>query len=92
MFPLKCPHCMSEIVIDDLESLLDSSHWLKAQTMALNAYVGKRGESLTFCFTAGCKQVNMTKVDHFECDVCLQSYCTECKVLAFRLSSTTTPT
>ena len=71
MFPLKCPHCMTEIGIDDLESLLEVGQWNKVQTMALNVYVGKHSEIMTYCFTAGCKQINMTKVQHFDCDVCL---------------------
>ena len=92
MFPLKCPHCMVEIVIDDLESLLEPALWNKVLTLALNAFVSKRPDVMAFCFTAGCKQINMTKADHFDCDVCLESYCLECKVALRRHSYSTTPT
>ena len=35
---------------------------------------------MTFCYTAGCRQINMVKKDHIECDVCLGVFCIECKV------------
>lgn len=79
MFPIKCPHCFAEVVIDDLDSILDPTQWAKVLTMATNQYLAKHGEVMTFCFTAGCKQINMIKGDHIECDVCLSTYCLECK-------------
>lgn len=39
LFPLKCPHCLKEIVIDDLEFLLEAPQWIKVQTLSTNQYV-----------------------------------------------------
>ena len=83
LFPLKCPHCFKEIVIDDLEILLDHNHWAKVQTIATNQYVVGKSEIMTFCFNPGCKQVNMIKADSIECDVCLSTFCISCKVHIF---------
>lgn len=90
MFPIKCPHCFKEIVVDDLDCILEPGQWAKVLTMATNQYLAKNAEVMTFCFTAGCKQINMIKSDHIECDVCLASYCIECKVamILFRCAIT----
>ena len=80
MFPIKCPHCMIELTIDDLDSLLDKNSWPKLINMALNQYVGKNAEVMTFCYTAGCKQVNMISLNHIKCDLCAQTHCCECKL------------
>ena len=58
MFPIKCPQCLAELVIDDLNALLTNEMEQKLVTIAVNQYAGKNPEILTFCFTAGCKQVN----------------------------------
>jgi hypothetical protein len=39
MFPLKCPHCSLDIVLDDLECILEANQWAKVQTMAANQFV-----------------------------------------------------
>ena len=80
MFPIKCPHCLTEMVINDLDALLEDSVWPKLISMAVNQFVGKHQESYTFCFTAGCKQISPTMSDHFRCDLCNTAYCLECKV------------
>ena len=80
MFPVKCPQCLAELVIDDLNNLLTEETWRKLISMAINQYAGKNPENITFCFTAGCKQVNLIMGKHFKCDACQTSYCLECKL------------
>ena len=64
MFPIKCPHCFKEVVIDDLDAILEQVHWNKVLTLATNQYLTKHADVMTFCFNAGCKQINMIKNDH----------------------------
>lgn len=80
MFPIKCPQCLAELVVEDLNRLLDNNLWPRLINMAVNEYVGKNSDLLTNCFTAGCKQINFIISDYFKCDACAQSYCLECKM------------
>jgi len=43
--------------------------------MAANQYVGQHADVMTFCYTPGCKQINMLKLTNFKCDVCGVSFC-----------------
>lgn len=79
MFPIKCPACTVELTIDDLESLIDTTSWDKLKNMAITQFVNKNTDIMTFCYTAGCKQVNMLKLKNFKCDMCAHQYCIECK-------------
>ena len=79
MFPIKCPHCMVELTIDDLQSLIDAGSWAKLINMGVTQYVNKNNQLMSFCYTAGCKQINMLKINSFKCDLCAGAYCTECK-------------
>ena len=79
MFPIKCPHCMVELTIDDLETLIDAGAWPKLINMGVTQYVNKNTQIMSFCYTAGCKQINMLKLNSFRCDMCAVTYCTECK-------------
>ena len=72
MFPIKCPHCMTELTIDDLESLIVQGSWPKLINMAVNQFVGRKADIMTFCYNPGCKQINMLKFGHFKCDACAQ--------------------
>ena len=36
MFPIKCPQCLAELVMDDLNSILDNNTWPKLISMAVN--------------------------------------------------------
>lgn len=47
--------------------------------MAANHYVNKNSDLMTFCYTPGCKQINMLKLRHYRCDTCAIDYCTDCK-------------
>ncbi len=47
--------------------------------MGVTQFVNKNSTIMTFCYTPGCKQINMLKHDHFKCDKCAASYCLECK-------------
>lgn len=80
MFPVKCPQCLVEFAVEDLNALLTEDMWRKLISMSVNQYVGKNPEKITFCFTAGCKQVNEMKTTYFKCDACQSSYCLECKM------------
>ena len=80
MFPIKCPQCLGELAIVDLEELMTTETWPKLNSMALNQYVGRNPEIISNCYTAGCKQVSFLIKNHFTCDECQQSYCIECKM------------
>jgi len=54
--------------------------WAKLTNIALNQYTGRNADTITGCYTAGCKQVNFILKDHFKCDECGQSYCLGCKL------------
>lgn len=75
MFPIKCPQCLVELVVQDLNSLLNNQTWPKLISMAVNHYISRNPEIVTNCYTAGCKQINFLMVDNFKCDACNQSYC-----------------
>lgn len=79
MFPIKCPHCLVEVTVDDLESLVDEASWPKLITMSVNQFVNKNAESLTFCYTPGCQQINFLNLKTFCCDECGITYCINCK-------------
>ncbi len=79
MFPIKCPHCMIQVTVDDLESLIDQLSWPKLISMGVNQYVNNNTETLTFCYTPGCRQIIMSKLTNFKCDQCGSAYCTNCK-------------
>jgi hypothetical protein len=79
MFPIKCPHCMVELTIDDLETLIETGSWPKLINMGVTQYVNKNTHIMSFCYNIGCKQINMLKMNSFKCDMCALSYCTECK-------------
>lgn len=34
---------------------------------------------MSFCYTPGCKQINLLKLNSFKCELCAASFCTECK-------------
>lgn len=40
MFPIKCPHCLVELLIDDIESIIDKNSWNKLINMAANQFIG----------------------------------------------------
>jgi hypothetical protein len=79
LFPIKCPHCMIELTIDDLESLIDIESWDKLINVAANHFVNRNSESVTYCYTPGCKQINLLKLTYFRCDVCETIYCSLCQ-------------
>lgn len=54
-FPLKCPHCLGEIAIQDLNHLLDTTSWAKLTNIAVNDFVNKNGDKYAFCYTANCR-------------------------------------
>ena len=62
---------------------MEQGQWNKTLNLALNQYITKHADSLTYCFNAGCKQINSIRGDHIDCDVCLGSYCIECKVNSY---------
>lgn len=70
---------MIEVTIDDLESLIEPNSWQKLIDMGVTQYVNKNMEIMTFCYTAGCKQINMLKINNFKCDLCAASFCCQCK-------------
>lgn len=80
-FPVKCPHCVQPIIIEDLNLLLDKTQWQKLETLAVNRYMNENSEKMAFCYTAGCKQLNFFNGPTFICDVCHFSYCNKCRVL-----------
>ncbi len=47
--------------------------------MGVTQYVNKNMEVMTFCYTPGCKQINMLKLNNFKCDVCAATFCCQCK-------------
>ena len=64
LFPITCPHCQKEVVLDDLDCIMEPGQWNKTITMATNQHLVRNAETLTFCYTAGCKQINSIKGDH----------------------------
>lgn len=80
MFPIKCPQCLVQLAIIDLNELMTTQTWIKLNSMALNQYIGRNSDIVSNCFTAGCKQVNFMIKNYFTCDQCNQSYCMECKL------------
>ena len=81
LFPVKCPQCAQMINLKDLESSLTKAEWDKLKNMSINKYVGLHSETLRFCYTAGCKQLNFVQGPIWNCDTCKISYCNLCKVL-----------
>ena len=59
---------MVELTIEDLDSLLDSGAWPKLINMAANQYVNRNADVMTFCYTPGCKQINLLQLTNFKCD------------------------
>lgn len=47
--------------------------------MGVTQFVNKNMETMTFCYTPGCKQINMLGLYNFKCDVCAASFCCQCK-------------
>jgi hypothetical protein len=70
---------MVELTIDDLESLIETGSWNKLINMGVTQFVNKNAQFMSFCYTPGCKQINMLKLTGFKCDVCAVSYCCDCK-------------
>lgn len=68
MFPLKCPQCLVEVAIVDLDELIVPEVWPKLRDISLNQFVGRNTEIISNCYTAGCKQVNFLIKTHFNCD------------------------
>ena len=82
-FPIKCPHCLSEVALQDLNMLLDTAGWAKLTNISVNDYVNKHGDQYGFCFTANCKGIYLSQEPDFECQVCMKAYCSLCKVFIF---------
>lgn len=50
-----------DVAIQDLISLLDKTGWNKMTSIAINDFVNKNGGLYSFCFTANCKGIWMSK-------------------------------
>jgi hypothetical protein len=95
-FPIKCPHCSQLIIVEDLLLILDKTQWQKVDTLGINRFMSDNSDTMAFCYTAGCKQINFFNGPVFNCDICKFSYCNKCKVAiclfskSFTLDSTAT--
>lgn len=79
-FPLKCPHCCQLIIVEDLALILNKAQWQKSDTLGINRFMSDHSDTMSFCYTAGCKQINIYNGPVYNCDTCKFSYCNKCKV------------
>ena len=80
MFPLKCPHCQGLVLLRDIENILGERNAGKLTTIAINKYVGENSKYISFCYTPGCKQINIKDGPLWRCDTCKNTYCNSCRV------------
>ncbi|EAS00954.2 IBR domain protein (macronuclear) [Tetrahymena thermophila SB210] len=78
-FPLKCPKCLQEMVIQDLVRLLSEQQWQKLTNLSLNKYVSENGSSAQFCFTPNCVYIYDPHQQKYRCPICNVFYCIPCK-------------
>ena len=60
-FPIKCPHCLTEVAIRDLANLLDPTAWVKLTNIAVNNFVFKNADQYAFCFSPNCRGIYHAK-------------------------------
>ncbi|KAL4438844.1 hypothetical protein ABPG74_016564 [Tetrahymena malaccensis] len=78
-FPLKCPKCCQEMVIQDLVRLLSEQQWQKLTNLSLNKYVSENGSLAQFCFTPNCVYIYDPHQQRYRCPICNVFYCIPCK-------------
>lgn len=55
--------------------------WDKIKNIAINKYISQNSSKISFCFTAGCKEINFIDGPVWNCNVCHFSYCNLCRVI-----------